>query len=63
MPFNYLYRRARIAPTLLEAFMKWLTSEMAQMLGQGSQVMYIDGTGFSYEDLYPMKYERDTRMR
>ena len=63
VPSNYLYRRARIRPQFMEAFIEWSTTLILQNGRFSLKCMYIDGTGFKYDDLYPMKYERGTRIR
>ena len=63
VPSNYLYRRARIRPEFMEAFIEWSSSLIFQGGEYSLESMYIDGTGFKYDDLYPMKYERGTRIR
>ena len=63
VPSNYLYRRARIRPQFMEAFIEWSTTLILQNGTFSLKCMYIDGTGFKYDDLYPMKYERWTRIR
>jgi hypothetical protein len=63
VPSNYLYRRARIRPEFMEAFIEWSTTLISQNGKFSLECMYIDGTGFKYDDLYPMKYERGTRIR
>jgi len=63
VPSNYLYRRARIRPEFMEAFIEWSTTLILQNGTFSLKCMYIDGTGFKYDDLYPMKYERGTRIR
>ena len=53
VPSNYLYRRARIRPELMEAFIEWSTTLISQNGKFSLECMYIDGTGFKYDDLYP----------
>ena len=68
---SYQYRKKRLTTTLVEDVIEYLSKRIIEILekkrgkGKGGRAKYmiIDGTGFGYNDLYPMKFERGTQVR
>jgi len=65
---TYQYRKKRISTEIMEEVILYITGRIIEVLekkGKEIKVKYtiIDGTGFGYNELYPMKFARGTQVR
>jgi Transposase DDE domain len=64
---TYHYRLSKISPKVAQGFVAFLGKKIqdvpkADAPGEG-RIFVMDGTGFSYHDVYPMKLHRGTDIR
>ena len=61
--YYYYYRLKQLSPVLLIDFLNFISSKLLRKYSGQVRFLIIDGTGFKYDELYPLKILRGKEIK